>query len=90
MAVRDRVLCILRACFWLHFWREHIIMMTSKYPDLYSLQRSFISPASFRIFNRLCDTLLLLVIAYARFYPDQPFCPWLLGTEFVEHFFGLA
>ncbi|KAJ7079838.1 hypothetical protein C8R44DRAFT_654000, partial [Mycena epipterygia] len=34
--------------------------------------------------------LLLLVIIYARRYPDQPFCPWLLGTEFVEHFFGLA
>ncbi|KAF9245412.1 hypothetical protein BU15DRAFT_41271 [Melanogaster broomeanus] len=23
-------------------------------------------------------------------YPNHPFCPWLLGTEFVEHFFGLA
>ncbi|KAJ7877550.1 hypothetical protein B0H14DRAFT_3782694, partial [Mycena olivaceomarginata] len=32
----------------------------------------------------------LLVVIYARRYPDQPFCPWLLGTEFVEHFFGLA
>jgi hypothetical protein len=33
---------------------------------------------------------VLLVIAYALYYPDQPFCPWLLGTEFVEHFFGQA
>ena len=33
---------------------------------------------------------MLLIIAYARYYPDQPFCPWLLGTEFVEHFFGQA
>ena len=65
-------------------------MMAKHYPDLYSIQRSFISPASFRIFNRLCNTLVLLVIAHARFYPDQPFCLWLLGTEFVEHFFGLA
>ncbi|EMD33086.1 hypothetical protein CERSUDRAFT_28615, partial [Gelatoporia subvermispora B] len=24
------------------------------------------------------------------YYPEQPFCPWLMGTEFVEHFFGLA
>jgi hypothetical protein len=52
--------------------------------------RSFISLASFRIFNRLCDTLVLLVIVCARYYPDQPFCPWLLGTKFVEHFFGQA
>ena len=64
--------------------------MSQRYPDLYSTTRSFISPASFRIFNRLCDTLVLLVIAFARYYPEQPFCPWLLGTEFVEHFFGQA
>ncbi|KAJ7212037.1 hypothetical protein GGX14DRAFT_393664 [Mycena pura] len=61
-----------------------------KIPDLYSPTRSFISPASFHIFNRLCDSLLLLVIIYTRYYPDQPFCPWLLLTDFVEHFFGLA
>jgi hypothetical protein len=55
-----------------------------------SRKRSFISPASFHIFNRLCDSLVLLVIVYGKYYPNQPFCPWLLGTEFVEHFFGLA
>lgn len=47
-------------------------------------------PCQFNIFNRLCDTLVLLALAYARHYPDQPFCPWLLGTEFVKHFFGLV
>lgn len=64
--------------------------MSAAYEDLYSLSRSFISPASFYIFNRVCDTLVLLVIAHAHYYPDQPFCPWQYGTEFVEHFFGLA
>ncbi|KAJ7742173.1 hypothetical protein DFH07DRAFT_980597 [Mycena maculata] len=90
MTIANRVLAVLRARFWLHFWRAHIVNMSTKYPDLYSTARSFISPASFHIFNRLCDSLLLLVLIYARHYPDQPFCPWLLGTEFVEHFFGLA
>lgn len=90
MKVRDRILCAFRARFWLHFWYQHIVTMSQFYPDLYSKQRSFISPASFRIFNRLCDTLVLLVIAHMQYYPKQPFCPWLLGTEFVEHFFGLA
>lgn len=65
-------------------------MLEHRYPDLYSLARSFISPASFKIFNRLCDTLILLALAYARYYPDEAFCPWLLGTDFLEHFFGLA
>ncbi|KAJ7836006.1 hypothetical protein B0H13DRAFT_1913303 [Mycena leptocephala] len=90
MTVANRVLAVLRARFFLHFWRAHIINMSNKYPDLYSTARSFITAPSFHIFNRLCDSLLLLVIIYARRYPGQPFCPWLLGTEFVEHFFGLA
>ncbi|KAF7972503.1 hypothetical protein HWV62_17876 [Athelia sp. TMB] len=90
MNVKDRILCAFRARFWLHLWREHIVLMARKYPDLFSTKRSFISPAAFRIANRLCDTLILLALAYSKFYPDLPFCPWLLGTEFVEHFFGLA
>lgn len=64
--------------------------MELRFPDLYKPHRAFISPASFNIFNRLCNSLVLLVLAYDHFYPTQPFCPWLLGTEFVEHFFGLA
>ncbi|KAI0645527.1 hypothetical protein C8Q79DRAFT_1104104 [Trametes meyenii] len=90
MAAQDRVLAALRARFFLHVWQNHIKQMERRFPDLYKPNRSFISPSSFNIFNRLCDTLVLLILAYARFYPEQPFCPWLLGTEFVEHFFGLA
>ena len=90
MKPSDRVLNVLRARFWLSFWRNHIVSLTEEFPDLYSTSRSFISPQSFHIFNRLCDSMVLLVLAYAKFYPDIPFCPWLLGTEFVEHFFGLA
>ncbi|KAK7037150.1 hypothetical protein R3P38DRAFT_2471750, partial [Favolaschia claudopus] len=74
----------------LHFWRAHIEQMHNRYGDLYTTARSFITAPSFHIFNRLCDSMLLLIIIYARRYPNQPFCPWLLGTEFVEHFFGLA
>jgi hypothetical protein len=33
---------------------------------------------------------MLLVLAYAKYYPNYSFCPWLTGTEFIEHFFGLA
>ncbi|KAG6895279.1 hypothetical protein C0992_002217 [Termitomyces sp. T32_za158] len=90
MTVRDRILSALRARFFLHIWRKHITKLASVFPDLYSTARSFISPASFHIFNRLCDTLVLLALVYSRKYSDQFFCPWLMGTEFVEHFFGLA
>jgi hypothetical protein len=90
MSVEDRILAAFRARYFLHMWRLHILKLSKRYPDLYSTARSFISPASFHIFNRLCDSLVLLAIIYARYYPTQPFCPWLFGTEFVEHFFGLA
>lgn len=90
MSIRDRVLCALRAHFFLHIWHEHIRSMCCQYKDLYSMARSFISNACFHIINQACDTLILLALAYTEYYPNQPFCPWLLGTEFVEHFFGLA
>ncbi|KAF5372671.1 hypothetical protein D9615_009847 [Tricholomella constricta] len=90
MSVNDRVLLALRARFFLHLWRQHIVTMSNRFPDLYSLKRSFISPASFNIFNRLCDTLIELALVFSRHYPTHPFCPWLLGTDFVEHFFGLS
>ncbi|KAF8074050.1 hypothetical protein FPV67DRAFT_784077 [Lyophyllum atratum] len=90
MCVRDRILSALRARFFLDMWHKHIVKLSSTFPDLYSATRSFISPASFHIFNRLCDSLVLLAIIYSRTYPDQPFCPWLMGTDFVEHLFGLA
>ncbi|KAJ6543068.1 hypothetical protein B0H19DRAFT_1268241 [Mycena capillaripes] len=90
MSIQDRLLAAFRARFWLHLWRKHTVNLSAQFPDLYSPARCFISPASFHIFNRLCDTLILLAIIYSRYYPNQPFCPWLHGTEFVEHFFGLA
>ncbi|KZW01196.1 hypothetical protein EXIGLDRAFT_745195 [Exidia glandulosa HHB12029] len=80
----------MRARYFLHFGMEHIKTMARLYPDLYSTQRSFISSQSFNILNRACDSLILLIIAHLEHYPNDPFCPWLYGTAFVEHFFGLA
>ncbi|KAF9236407.1 hypothetical protein BU15DRAFT_76980 [Melanogaster broomeanus] len=90
MSTTDRVLAAMRARLWLHLIHQHVLRLTAEFPDLYSTTRSFISPSSFHIFNRLCDSLVLLALAYSNWYPNHPFCPWLLGTEFVEHFFGLA
>ena len=90
MSLNDRLLAAYRTKFFLRIWKEHVAKMSKRFPDLYKASRSFISSQSFNIFNRLCDSLILLALAYARFYPEHPFCPWLLGTEFVEHFFGLA
>jgi hypothetical protein len=90
LSAHQRVLAAFRARFWLHHCYEHISALAKRFPDLYSTTRSFISPPSFHIFNRLCDTLVLLVLAFAEVYPSIPFCPWLCNTEFVEHFFGIA
>lgn len=88
--IRSRLLAALRARFALHIWRCHIVNLASKFPDLYSTSRSFISAPSFNILNRLCDSLLTLTLIYAEHYPDTPFCPWLLGSQLVEHFFGIS
>ncbi|KAI0739803.1 hypothetical protein C8Q80DRAFT_1124129 [Daedaleopsis nitida] len=90
MTVQDRAQECLRARFFLHICRSHAQSMAKRFPDLYHQSRSFISSPSFHILNRLCDSVLLLILAFARYYPTQPFCPWLFGTEFVKHFFGLA
>lgn len=90
MPIKDRLLAALRARFVLHIWWCHVQSMASGYPDLVSTQRSFISAASFKILNRLCDTMVLLGLVYAEHYPEQPFCLWLLGTNLLKHFFGTA
>ncbi|KAI0688076.1 hypothetical protein C8T65DRAFT_746794 [Cerioporus squamosus] len=90
MSADERVLAALRARMFLDTWSKHIDDLSHRFPDLYKRRYSFISPQSFNIFNRLCDSLVALTLAYARYHSDQPFLPWLLGTEFVEHFFGLA
>ncbi|KAJ3766604.1 hypothetical protein FB446DRAFT_757584 [Lentinula raphanica] len=90
MSVEDRILAAFRARFWLNFVYHHILHLSKRFPDLYSTKRSFISAASLKIFNRLCDTLILLVIAYSEYYPDAPFSIRSISTEFIEHFFGLG
>lgn len=90
MSVEDRVLAAFRARFWLHFVYQHICELSKTFPDLYSKKRSFISPPSLRIFNRLCDTLVLLVLVYSEHYPGVPFGIHTINTAFIEHFFGVA
>lgn len=90
MSNQQRLLSAMRARMFLHIWYQHILKLSQELPDLYSLPRSFISPASFCIFNRLCDSMLLHILAYTEYYPNHPFCPWLLGTASIEHFFGIA
>ncbi|TFY51504.1 hypothetical protein EVG20_g10971 [Dentipellis fragilis] len=90
MKPADRILGVARACYFLHFWRAHIVKLAEKYPDLISTSRSFISAPSFKILNHICDSMISLILVYGEHYPDIPFCPWLLGTAYVEHFFGLA
>ncbi|KAJ3804237.1 hypothetical protein F5876DRAFT_70806, partial [Lentinula aff. lateritia] len=90
MSIEDRVLAAFRTQFWLNFVYHHILGLTKKFPDLYSTKRSFILPPSLRIFNQLCDSLVLLVLAYSEYYPGIPFSIHNISTEFIEHFFGVA
>lgn len=90
MGAGDRLLAAMRAHIFLHIWHQHIVKLSKEIPNLYSLPRSFISPASFCIFNRLCDSMLLHILAYAEYYPNHPFSSWLLETVTIKHFFGIT
>ncbi|KAJ7593480.1 hypothetical protein C8J56DRAFT_726124, partial [Mycena floridula] len=68
MTVTDRVQSALWVRFWLHYWRLHVEWMAKKFPDLCLTTRSFISLASFQIFNWLADTLVLLALTYSQYY----------------------
>ncbi|KAJ3715441.1 hypothetical protein C8R42DRAFT_725798 [Lentinula raphanica] len=73
VSVEDRILAAFRARFWLNFVFHHILHLSKRFPDFCSTKRPSISAASLKIFNRLCDTLLLLVIAYSEYFPDVLF-----------------
>jgi hypothetical protein len=74
---------VLCARFFLMAWRSYIIA----HPD-YSINIQFISQESFDIFMTLCESLLMLIIIYQKYYPRYPLLPWLHSTEPCEHVFG--
>lgn len=81
----DRLQLVLRARYFLVFWREHII----RHP-LHGLSTNFISRESFEIMMILCDSFIKLYRLHRDVYPDYPFVPWLHSTEPNEHLYGVA
>lgn len=82
---RDRLKLVLRARYFLRFWRDHIV----RHPH-HSTTVNFISRESFDILMILCDSFLKLVRLHRDLYPSYPFLPWLYSTEFNEHYYGVA
>lgn len=60
------------------------------HPDIFDSRRSFISHDAREILTRLSDSLILLILAHAEFYPDHPLCPSEHSTAALEHLFGEA
>ncbi|KDQ06616.1 hypothetical protein BOTBODRAFT_74218, partial [Botryobasidium botryosum FD-172 SS1] len=74
----------LRARAFLMAWHTHVKV----HPD-HTTHVQFISSQSHKILLSMCDSLILLVIVYRKYYPEYPLCPWLHSTECVEHLFGI-
>lgn len=81
----NRLRLVLRARYFLHYWREHIV----RHP-LHTLAINFISRESFDILTIICESYIKLLRIYRDIYPGQPFIPWLHSTESNEHLFGVA
>lgn len=79
-----------RAKFFLTIVEEDIRRKAERHHDLFHVRRSFISLDAREILHRLCDSLTLLILAHAEYYPDAPLCPWEHGSEALERFFGTS
>jgi len=88
---KTRVVMTMRAYFFLEIWKEYIEKAAQFHSrSWYSLQRSFVSVQSYRIFKSLAESFVLLVISHRDFYSKFPLLPWEHGTEALEHVFGIA
>ena len=85
-----RLIAIFRLRHFLVIWRMSISQAHEQEPDLFQLQTSFMAESSYQIALRFCDQFILLVLAHLEHYPGIPLMPWQHGTDFLEHFFGIA
>ena len=81
----------IRCYFFLQIWREYLLQCNDIYPKKwYLISKTCISMQSFKIFTNLAESLLLLILAYRKFYSNFPFFPWKHDTEAIKHVFGYA
>ena len=84
ISIETRVQMILRAHFFFEFWEKFIEI------GGYSKKKHFLSPQCVKIIKALTRGFLQLVIIYRDYENGRPLLPWLLGTEAVEHVFGMC
>lgn len=90
MPHNDRLVNAFRAKFFLGMITTDLKTKCEKHHDVFNYRTSFISHDSRDIFLNLADSLILLILAHAKYYPDHPLCPWEHGTSALEHLFGVA
>jgi hypothetical protein len=84
ISIEERVQMILRAHFFFEFWEKFIEI------GGYSKTKHFLSPQCVKIIKALTRGFLQLVVIYRDYESGRPLLPWLLGTEAVEHVFGMC
>lgn len=75
---------ILRAHFFFELWEKFIEV------GRYMKKQHFLSPQCVKITKALIHGFLQLVFIYRDHEKRRPLLPWLLGTEAVEHVFGMC
>uniref|UniRef100_U9SP91 Uncharacterized protein n=1 Tax=Rhizophagus irregularis (strain DAOM 181602 / DAOM 197198 / MUCL 43194) TaxID=747089 RepID=U9SP91_RHIID len=81
----------MRCYFFLQMWKEYLLQCNEIYQNKwYLISKTCISMQSFKIFTSLAESMLLLILAYRKYYLTFSFFSWEHGTKAIEHVFGLA
>ena len=88
---KSRIIMVMRCYFFLQMWKEYLSQCHDIYQNKwYLISKTCISMQSFKIFTSLAESMLLIILAYRKYYSNFPFFPWEHGTEAIEHVFGVA
>ncbi|EGG10869.1 uncharacterized protein MELLADRAFT_92216 [Melampsora larici-populina 98AG31] len=88
MPHQDRIISSYTVVFFVCKWKVYLPKRQKEPGSLMNLSSNCISHHSICIFEQLGESLLGLIIAHRKRYPNHPLMPWNHGTECCEQIFG--
>ncbi|CAB4483672.1 unnamed protein product [Rhizophagus irregularis] len=74
---------VMRCYFFLQMWKEYLLQCNEIYQNKwYLISKTCISMQSFKIFTSLAESMLLLILAYRKYYSTFPLILWEHGYIF--------
>lgn len=86
----DRMRMAFTAFSFLLSWKAYVSALAAQGYQMATPGRNSLAPQIFKLMLRQCRSIVLLIMAHAKYSPETPLCTWLHSTEMVEHLFGIA